>query len=115
MACGIRSQSSLRDSRLFGVQPSVETLGYSRLSFRDSKTRNFPSRQSGFGEKWAGNDPGFHHVFEGMGSHRTFPLGLAGAFATFSTLHAQTLNSGILEIGSSARWVNWFADFLPGQ
>src|SRR3989442_11978528 len=36
--CGAgRPQPSLRDSRPFGVQPSVETLGYSRLSLRDSK------------------------------------------------------------------------------
>src|SRR6266568_6082115 len=54
MACGIgpacratsfcgagTPQPSLRDSRAFGVQPSVETLGYSRLSFRDRKAAVF--------------------------------------------------------------------------
>src|SRR5205814_8194161 len=34
-----RPRSSLRDSGLFRVQPSVETLGYSRLSLRDRKER----------------------------------------------------------------------------
>jgi len=29
----------------FGVQPSVETLGYSRLSLRDTKAAVFPRRQ----------------------------------------------------------------------
>src|SRR5206468_13133051 len=38
MACGIGPQPSLRDSRPFGVQPSVETLGYSRLSLLDSNS-----------------------------------------------------------------------------
>src|SRR5213080_361496 len=38
MGCGIGPQTSLRDSRPFGVQPSVETLGSSRLSLiRDTK------------------------------------------------------------------------------
>src|SRR2546422_7347835 len=45
MGCGIGPQPSLRDSRTFGVQPSVETLGYSRLSLRDSKAAVFPCRQ----------------------------------------------------------------------
>src|SRR5258707_78331 len=36
--CGAgRPQPSLRDSRPFGVQPSVKTLGYARLSLRDSE------------------------------------------------------------------------------
>ena|SRR5436190_10323600 len=36
--CGAgRPQSSLRDSRVFAVEPSVETLGYSRWSLRDNK------------------------------------------------------------------------------
>src|SRR5215831_12920126 len=34
---------------------------------------------------------------------------------TLSTRHAQTLYSGIFEIGSSARFVSRFADFFPGQ
>ena len=34
-----RPRSSLRDSGLFRVQPSVETLGYSRLSLPDRKER----------------------------------------------------------------------------
>src|SRR5437773_6716739 len=46
MMCGIGPQSSLRDSRPFGVKPSVETLGYSRLSLRDSKAAVFPCRQN---------------------------------------------------------------------
>src|SRR5438874_6190700 len=45
MTCGIGPQPSLRDSRPFGVQPSVETLGYSRLSLRDTKAAVFPRRQ----------------------------------------------------------------------
>src|SRR6266699_1233657 len=49
MACGIGRQPSLRDSRLFRVPPSVETLGYSRLSLRDSKVAVFPCRQNGPG------------------------------------------------------------------
>src|SRR5437016_746609 len=44
--CGIGPQPSLRDSRLFGVQPSVETLGYSRVSLRDSKAAVFTRRQN---------------------------------------------------------------------
>ena len=32
-----------------------------------------------------------------------------------STRQAQTLYSGIFEIGSSARFVSRFADFFPGQ
>src|SRR5215831_9310290 len=32
-----------------------------------------------------------------------------------STRHAQTLYSGIFEIGSSFRFVRRFADFFPGQ
>jgi hypothetical protein len=35
--------------------------------------------------------------------------------ATFSIRHAQTLYSGILEMGSSTRFVSRLADFLPGQ
>src|SRR2546429_4255908 len=46
MDCGIGAQASLRDSRPFGVQPSVETLGCSRLSLRDTKTAVFPRRQN---------------------------------------------------------------------
>src|SRR5439155_10045481 len=57
----------------------------------------------------------FHHVFEEISCHAFVLPGLVGASAIFSTRHAQTLNSGILEIGSSARLVSWFADFLPGQ
>ena len=60
-------------------------------------------------------DCDIHHVLKEISCHRFVPPGFVGAFATFSTLQAQTLNSGILEIGSSARWVSWFADFLPGQ
>jgi len=37
MGVGLDFSRPYRDSRLFGVQPSVETLGYSRLSLRDSK------------------------------------------------------------------------------
>jgi hypothetical protein len=33
----------------------------------------------------------------------------------FLTRQAQTLNSGIFEIGSSARIVIWLAAFFPGQ
>src|SRR6266511_3363943 len=49
MRCGIGPRPSLRDSRPFGVQPSVETLGYSRLSLRDSQAAVFPCRQNGPG------------------------------------------------------------------
>ena len=44
-----------------------------------------------------------------------FGLGSHGESTIFSIRQAQTLNSGILEIGSSARLVSWLADFLPGQ
>jgi hypothetical protein len=37
------------------------------------------------------------------------------ALSTLSTRHAQTLYSGIFEIGSSARFVSRFADLFPGQ
>src|SRR5213075_1697342 len=162
MACGIRLRSSLRDSRPFDVQPSVETLGYFRLSLRDCKAGVFPSRQKRPDvqqyELWAMTSSRrdripqscivpascprtpllspwdrekapemrvegkqkrkkreFHHFFRVIGCHRVLPFGFAGASATFSTLQAHTLNSGILEIGSSARLVSRFADFLPGQ
>ena len=49
MGCEIGTQPSLRDSRLFGVQPSVETLGYSRLSLWDSKAAVLACRQNGPG------------------------------------------------------------------
>src|SRR5436190_16304683 len=41
MGCGIGPRPS-RDSRRFGVQPSVETLGYFRLSLRDNKAAVCP-------------------------------------------------------------------------
>src|SRR5204863_8964905 len=40
-----RRNRQLRDSRPFGVQPSVETLGYSRLSLRDTNAAVCPRRQ----------------------------------------------------------------------
>ena len=43
------------------------------------------------------------------------PWVLVLAHWALSTLHAHTLNSGILEIGSSARLVMRLAAFLPGQ
>src|SRR6266478_4692791 len=42
----IGPQPSLRDSRTFGVQPNVETLGYSRVSLRDCKAAVFTRRQN---------------------------------------------------------------------
>ena len=71
MACGIRFQPSLRDSRPFGVEPSVETLGYSRLSLRDSKAAPavFPCRQDGPGvqqyDLWIMTSPLGERVPEG--------------------------------------------------
>src|SRR6266699_541913 len=44
-----RSKPSLRDSRPFGGQPSVETLGYSRLSLRGRQAAVFLCRQNGPG------------------------------------------------------------------
>src|SRR5438067_6667451 len=62
MDCGIGAQASLRDSRPFGVQPSVETLGYSRLSLRDTKAAVFPRRQYSPGvqqyDLWVMTSPG---------------------------------------------------------
>src|SRR5436190_24380859 len=66
MSCGIGPQPSLRDSRPFGVEPSAEALGYSRLSLRDTKTVAFQCRQNGpdvqqhhlwamSNSSWAGN------------------------------------------------------------
>src|SRR5438093_3437820 len=49
MGCGIGSRPSLRDSRAFGVEPSVETLGYSRLSLRDSQAAVLRYTQNGPG------------------------------------------------------------------
>src|SRR6266567_3124075 len=49
MGCEIGPRPSLRDSGPFVVQPSVETLGYSRLSLRDSKPAVVPYRQDGPG------------------------------------------------------------------
>jgi len=58
MGCGIGPQASLRDSRPFGVQPRVKTLGYFRLSLRrDSKAAAFPSSRHNFlGERRPGGN-----------------------------------------------------------
>src|SRR5207249_9842702 len=71
MGCGIGPQASLRDSRPFGVQPRVKTLGYFRLSLRrDSKAAAFPSSRHHFlGERRPGGNLLSDHekmIFHGL-------------------------------------------------
>src|SRR6266487_7198832 len=74
MGCEIGPRPSLRDSGPFGVQPSVETLGYSRLSLRDSKPVVVPCRQNGPGvqqdDLWVMTSPKGEGWGEGKGERR---------------------------------------------